>query len=688
MNPLRVRAGRLALALGFVAATIVPARAQTPPPALSANDFWFGGTRMGFEYPQLRDGQFAVATDDKGLARLLTKTGATLSYQPGQNVIAVTTADHRLITFTLGDPHLTIAGVTQAAAFAPYASGSGAYVPLLDLARALYVDPVQDGATTVMEPQIAALDVRPQAHSTIVTLHGATPLTFKRTSDADDYEVSLAFSGTASTLETLRQVEGPGLHSISITVDGSARNPTTIVTFAAAPGGVHALAQSDSPNSLTLVFAPAGVALGGTPIPAAGRSNVAFASAAPDEAAIAAAPRPAPVVPAPALPPYGDQTAANANPDTSITAAPAETPTPTAFGLAPATISAVDTQNGGGGLYVRLTITGNVTYEWHRLSDNRWYIDLKPATLTVPSMEQPLDDPSLLSLRVKPFTGPNDGLATVRVGLTLPSPRSVSLVPTPTGMMLEIGAQDDTGTQVTGTGELLPGRLYSGIVPLPPIQAPADLTGADQTWKFGGSVPTNPKLIVIDPGHGGSDAGAEHNGLIEKDLNLDISKRLQAVLVSRGWQVKMTRETDIDVFAPNDSARDELQARDDVANKAGGRMFVSVHSNSFTTSALNGTTTYYYKADSYALAEDVHSRLAGVLPTQDDGVRKDNFYVIHHASMPAILVETAFLSNPGDAALLKQSSFLQKIAVAIADGIEDFAANSQPLSDTTTTGGI
>jgi len=687
MNPLRVKAGRLALVLGLVAGTIVPAHAQT---ALSANDFWFGGTRMGFEYPQLRDGQFAVATDDKGLARLLAKTGATLSYQPGQNVIAVTTADRRLITFTLGDPHVTIAGVTQAAAFAPYASGSGAYVPFLDLARALFVDPVQDGPTTVMEPQIAGLDVRPQAHSTIVTLRGATPLTFKRTSDGDDSEVSLAFSGTASTLEALRPVDGPGLRSISITVDGSARNPTTTVSFAAPPGSVHALADSDSPNALTLVFAPAGVALGGTPIPAAGRSNVAFAPAVPDETTPVAAPRPAPVAPAPALPPYGDQTAANANPDASMTAAPAETPSPTAYGLAPATISAVDTQSGAGGLYVRLTIAGNVTYEWHRLSDNRWYIDLKPATLTVPSLEQPLDDPSLLSLRVKPFTGPNDGLATVRVGLTLPSPRSVSLVPTSTGLMLAIGAQDDTGTQVTGTGELLPGRLYTGIVPLPPIQAPADVTGADQTWKFGGSgsVPTNPKLIVIDPGHGGSDTGAEHNGLVEKELNLDISKRLQTVLVSRGWQVKMTRETDIDVFAPNDSARDELQARDDIANKAGARMFVSVHSNSFTTSEQNGTTTYYYKADSYALAEDVHSRLAGVLPTADDGVRKDNFYVIHHASMPAILVETAFLSNPSDAALLKQASFLQKVAVAIADGIEDFAANSQPLSDTTTTGGI
>jgi N-acetylmuramoyl-L-alanine amidase CwlD len=306
-------------------------------------------------------------------------------------------------------------------------------------------------------------------------------------------------------------------------------------------------------------------------------------------------------------------------------------------------------------------------------------------------MDQPLDDPSLVALRVKPFVGPNDRLATVRVGLTLPSPRTVNLVPTATGMMLAIGAQDDSSTQMSGTGELLPGRLYTGIVPLPPVQAPPDTTtGAEQTqaWKFGGPVQSNSKLIVIDPGHGGSDTGAEHNGLVEKDLNLDISKRLEALLVARGWQVKMTRTTDVDVFAPNDSARDELQARDDVANHAGARLFVSVHTNSFTTSALNGTTTYYYKADSYALAEAVHTRLASTLPTADDGVRKDNFYVIHHATMPAILVETAFLSNPGDATLLKTSAFLQKIATGIADGIEDFTSNAQPLSDTSTTGGI
>jgi N-acetylmuramoyl-L-alanine amidase len=167
-----------------------------------------------------------------------------------------------------------------------------------------------------------------------------------------------------------------------------------------------------------------------------------------------------------------------------------------------------------------------------------------------------------------------------------------------------------------------------------------------------------------------------HNGLTEASLNLDISKRLQALLIAHGWLVKMTRESDVDVYQPNDSAHDELQARCDIANSAGARLFISVHSNSFTTSELRGTTTYYYKADSYALADAIHARLAADLPTRDDGIRKENFYVIHHTNAPSVLIETAFVSNPGDAQLLRSDAFRQKVAVSIANGVGDFTATS------------
>ncbi len=91
-------------------------------------------------------------------------------------------------------------------------------------------------------------------------------------------------------------------------------------------------------------------------------------------------------------------------------------------------------------------------------------------------------------------------------------------------------------------------------------------------------------------------------------------------------------------------------------------------------SSVNGTTTYYFKAIDRPLAEFVHRRLIAVLGTKDDGVQKDNFYVIHHTAMPAILIETAFDSNPSDAALLRSPDFLQRVAGAIADGVADYAA--------------
>jgi N-acetylmuramoyl-L-alanine amidase CwlD len=667
MNRLRVKAGS-AVALAVLSACIaLPARAQT---SSNSSDFWFAGTRLIFGHVEQRGGQVAVATDDPALATFLAKVGAVLSYQAGQSYIVVTTADRRVISFTLGNSRFNVAGVDQSAAFPPYAQGDVAYVPFLDLARALYVDPVMDGATTILQPQIAALEVRPADGRTLVTLRGATPLQFKRTSGPDDDDVSLVFSGTASTLEPLRRVDAAGLRIVTIAVGGSPRNPTTTVDFEAAPGTLHVLAPADSPNAIALAFAPAGSQLTGPAIPAAGRvpavSVPAEQSVAPrtDSEATSA--------------PYGtDQSGALGIPPAVAPVAPvapAETPTPTAYGLAPATITSFDTQSTSGGFEVHLAISGNVTYEFHRLSDNRWYVDFKPAVLDVASEDQPLDDPSVLSVRLKPFVGPIDRLPTVRLGLTLASPRAVSLVPTSNGLTISVATQDDPDAQTFGTGELLPGRLYTGIVPLPaPAAAPGEPTAAQNDWKFGRvSTAANPRLIVIDPGHGGSDDGAMHNGLVEKELNLDMAKRLRAILIGKGWQVKMTRDTDVDVFAPNDSARDELQARCDVANRAGARLFVSIHTNSFTSADQDGTTTYYYKADSYGLAEAVHARLAASLPTSDDGIRKDNFYVIHHSKMPAILVETAFLSNPADAALLRSGSFLQKIAAGIADGIGDF----------------
>ncbi len=214
------------------------------------------------------------------------------------------------------------------------------------------------------------------------------------------------------------------------------------------------------------------------------------------------------------------------------------------------------------------------------------------------------------------------------------------------------------------------------MTPAPIDAQSGDLGATDQSaWKFGprsGYVPTNPRLIVIDPGHGGSDRGTVHGGVAEADLTLDMAKRLREILIARGWQVKMTHDTDVDVYAPNDSPHDELQARVNVANDAGARMFVSVHVNAYINSGPYGTTCYISKPEDVPLARSIETQLDAD-GTKDDGVVKSHLYVTYHTKMPAVLIETAFLTNPGDYALLTSAAWRQKVAQEIADGIGQYA---------------
>jgi N-acetylmuramoyl-L-alanine amidase CwlD len=649
--------------------------------------FWYAGTRLAFDRPQIRRDALAVGLDDLGLSRFLRKLNATVSYQPGQKYVFITSGDRRTISFALGDASITVDNTPQAAAFAPYALHGTVFIPFIDLARVLGVIQVKDDGLTVLQPQIAHVDVKSENGVSLVTIHGASTLQFKRLSDAGDERLSLAFLAIGSTLDRDRTMTTPGLRSLAVTVGGTPKNPTTVLNFDGSASGTHVLVPTTSPNTLEIAFAPPGLALDGTAVPAAGGAQSANAPLVVKDLQ-APPPSPPPAAfrgayePVPSAQPSGDP-AATAAPSDAPSASSGETPT--AQTLANATVTAITTDATDTTFNVHLAIAGPVTFEWHRLADLRWYVDLKPATLSIDPQETEIESNAVQSLRLKPFVGPNDKLETVRLGMTLTSPRIVTIVPTPTGLTIAVGATDDANPEIAGTGELSNGQILA-IVPLPaPTPPPANGLGTIP-WKFGGGETTtarNPRLIVIDPGHGGSDAGSIHNGLIEKDVTLDISRRLRAALIARGWLVKMTRDSDIDVYQPNDSGRDELQARDDIANNAGARFLISVHANAFTDSSLNGTTTYYYRDDSSGLATAVHARLANELPTADDGTHKENYYVIRHTTMPAILVETAFDSNPGDAALLKSESFKNKCAQAIAEGIGDYVKHVPPPSSDT-----
>lgn len=170
----------------------------------------------------------------------------------------------------------------------------------------------------------------------------------------------------------------------------------------------------------------------------------------------------------------------------------------------------------------------------------------------------------------------------------------------------------------------------------------------------------NVKTIVIDAGHGGSDVGATREGYYEKDITLDIAQRLEKILKKKGFNVLMTRDSDVYV-----SLQDRVKYTED--NK--GDLFVSVHVNSSVTPEGNGLETHYYTPQSYDFAQIVHKEFVSAINSKDRGLFKSKFYVINHTTCPSILVETGFISNPEERKELLTSARKQKTAEAIAKGI-------------------
>lgn len=186
------------------------------------------------------------------------------------------------------------------------------------------------------------------------------------------------------------------------------------------------------------------------------------------------------------------------------------------------------------------------------------------------------------------------------------------------------------------------------------------------------------KIITIDPGHGGSDSGAVGpNGYTEKEGAFAISQKVASILNQSGAKVIMTRDSDVDVYGPNASARNELQARVDVGNNANSDIFVSIHCNAFVNPAANGTQTFYY-GSSYQgqrLAQSIQEKMIEANGLRDRGISTCNFYVVKHSYMPAVLIETAFITNYDEEALLSDDEWQTTMAKAIAEGINEYFSN-------------
>lgn len=184
------------------------------------------------------------------------------------------------------------------------------------------------------------------------------------------------------------------------------------------------------------------------------------------------------------------------------------------------------------------------------------------------------------------------------------------------------------------------------------------------------------KHITLDPGHGGTDPGAHglDSGVQEKTITLPVSKMVKKLLEGKGAVVSMTRTDDRDVWGPDATDRQELQARVDVAENNNADMFISIHCNANPNRSIGGFSTYYHPKTNYdaEVAQCIQDRLLKTGNLADLGIRYGNLYVNKRCSMPGALVELLFLSNRREEKLLRSNWFQQKMARAIADGIEDF----------------
>ncbi|MDD5465004.1 MAG: N-acetylmuramoyl-L-alanine amidase [Candidatus Omnitrophica bacterium] len=216
--------------------------------------------------------------------------------------------------------------------------------------------------------------------------------------------------------------------------------------------------------------------------------------------------------------------------------------------------------------------------------------------------------------------------------------------------------------------------------------------------------------VVIDAGHGGNDPGAiGRSGLREKDINLDIAKRLSSLLKEEGVQTALTRSTDR--FIP-------LSSRVSIANRSGADLFISVHSNAARSRSLSGFEVYYVapsvsdakraaltarsaslnlkdaafasssqdlrtivwdmiyansRAESIALSHSLCRIMDSCIDANILGVKNARFQVLKGIRMPGILIEVGFVSNLNEERLLRTAAYRQKLAEGIVEGLRDYS---------------
>ena len=176
-------------------------------------------------------------------------------------------------------------------------------------------------------------------------------------------------------------------------------------------------------------------------------------------------------------------------------------------------------------------------------------------------------------------------------------------------------------------------------------------------------------VIVVDPGHGGEDPGKVGiNDVLEKDLNLQIAKKVKKLLEEAGIKIVLTRTND----KVPDAKKEDLNQRVQLINETKPKLALCIHQNSYPDAKIKGAQVFYHTITPEAedVASIVQEQLRTVDPTNTRQIKEnDTYFMLKNTQVPTIIVECGFLTNPDEAAKLTQEDYQDKLAQAICEGV-------------------
>ncbi|CCZ57601.1 n-acetylmuramoyl-L-alanine amidase CwlD [Clostridium sp. CAG:762] len=202
------------------------------------------------------------------------------------------------------------------------------------------------------------------------------------------------------------------------------------------------------------------------------------------------------------------------------------------------------------------------------------------------------------------------------------------------------------------------------------------LFSVNQVNAYVNDFPLLGKTIYLDAGHGGKDPGAIYDNVYEKDINLDIVKKLQFELEKMGAVVLLTRDDDYDLASIDAKKRkqSDLLKRANLINESKCDMYISIHLNAYSSTKWSGLQIFYddINPNNKILAEIMNETLKSNLKTVREIKRENGYFMYHKINVPGILIESGFITNSNDRYKLKDSNYQAILARNIVLGVINY----------------